>query len=536
MIVNKTHLDLINSPVRHIDTKVELYQGSTLVNTFTNNDKVISLTIERVGDSSKFFGFGICQKLNLHLIDKERALNITTDNWIYVYFNDLTVFPQFFVSEVHRDENTNELSITAYDILYEASKHLITEINLTPPYTMEDIATTCSRLFGGGGTDRLVDNDEAFWLPYPNGANLEGSETLREVLDDIAEATQTIYYIDNSENLVFKRLTEYGGSGAEQNPWVTIGKAEYFTLESGDNRRLTTIVNATELGDNLSATTGLTGTTQVIKDNVLIELREDIDTILADAIAVVGNMTINQFDCSWRGNYLLEIGDKIGLVTKDNQTVCSYVLNDVITYNGVYTQHTQWSYTDDAGEAAESNPITLGEAIRQTYAKVDKVNKQVDILASEVASNSESIGSLMINTDAITASVQELERSTQSNLTDINEQLVEVSNKVSATLTADEMKVEIEKELATMDITRVKTTTGFTFNETGLTVSKSGSEMETTITEDGMTVYKDGSAVLTANNIGVDAKNLRATTYLIIGTNSRFEDVGNRTACFWIGG
>jgi hypothetical protein len=52
-----------------------------------------------------------------------------------------------------------------------------------------------------------------------------------------------------------------------------------------------------------------------------------------------------------------------------------------------------------------------------------------------------------------------------------------------------------------------------------------------------MTVYKNSATVLTANNVGVDAVNLHATTYLIIGNNSRFEDYGsNRTGCFWIGG
>lgn len=45
--------------------------------------------------------------------------------------------------------------------------------------------------------------------------------------------------------------------------------------------------------------------------------------------------------------------------------------------------------------------------------------------------------------------------------------------------------------------------------------------------------------MLTANKDGVDAVNLRAKTYLIIGKDkgrSRFEDYEtNRTGCFWIG-
>ena len=55
----------------------------------------------------------------------------------------------------------------------------------------------------------------------------------------------------------------------------------------------------------------------------------------------------------------------------------------------------------------------------------------------------------------------------------------------------------------------------------------------------GKVTYSNNDVVLTANNQGVDAKNLHATTYLIIGGNSRMESVTEdgtkRTAVFWIG-
>ena len=61
--------------------------------------------------------------------------------------------------------------------------------------------------------------------------------------------------------------------------------------------------------------------------------------------------------------------------------------------------------------------------------------------------------------------------------------------------------------------------------------------MTTQITEDGMIVSRSSGEVLTADNKGVKAENLHATTYLIVGVNSRFEnyDNGSRTGCFWIG-
>lgn len=85
--------------------------------------------------------------------------------------------------------------------------------------------------------------------------------------------------------------------------------------------------------------------------------------------------------------------------------------------------------------------------------------------------------------------------------------------------------------------TKVQTSTGYTFNEEGLKISKSGQAMENIIDNTGMYVKKNGEAMLSANNEGVDAVNLHASTYLIVGGRSRFENFeAGRTGCFWIGG
>jgi hypothetical protein len=61
--------------------------------------------------------------------------------------------------------------------------------------------------------------------------------------------------------------------------------------------------------------------------------------------------------------------------------------------------------------------------------------------------------------------------------------------------------------------------------------------MENLLDNTGMYVNRGGDNILTANNEGVDAINLRSRQFLIIGENSRIEDYeSNRTACFYIGG
>ena len=423
MILNSTHRNMLISPARSITGKVELYQGSTLLNTFKHTDALGSFTVSRAGDK-KFFGFGVCQEIEVKLVDKERAINIEKEQILKVSFvaNNSTISPtpRFYVSEVTRDENTNELTIKAYDFIHKTKSHTVAELNLEAPYTIGDVV---SKIVGFLGVSFSYDTitREAFNTEYPAGANFDGAETLREVLDDIAEATQTIYFVNNSNALTFKHLKK------DAEPVLTIRKADYFELKSKENRTLAEICSATELGDNVITATGNEGETQYVRDNPFWELREDITTLLDNAIAVIGGISINQFTCKWRGNYLVEPGDKIALVTKDDNTVISYMLEEKYTYNGGLSAETNWGY-NETNETA-TNPTTLGDKLKQTYAKVDKVNKEITIVASEVSSNTEDISQLYLNTNSINASVEKVQKTVKSTSDNLSEEINTLNTK-----------------------------------------------------------------------------------------------------------
>ena len=397
--------------VRRVKAKALHYSDGALANTFTENNRIKSIEIQRVGEDSKFFGFGISHRLNIKLIDVNRELNFTTSDYfsVSIGLEEYTQFPNMYITETNRDENTNELSITAYDLLDKTKKHTFSELTLTKPYTIADVVNAVAAFLGISANIPSLD---VFNISYADGANLEGTESLYDLLTAAAEATQTIFYMNGSNTLVFKRL-DISGDAA-----LTITKEDYITLDSGDNRRLQTVCHATELGDNVSASTTQIGTTQYVRDNPFWELRDDIDTLVDNALAAVGNMTINQFSCEWRGNPLLDPGDKIALTTKDNQTVISYLLNDTLTFDGSLSQKSEWNYEDS--EEDESNPSDLGEVLKQTYARVDKANKQVNILVSQVETNKSNISSLQLNTESISATVESLEATTNSQVETIN--------------------------------------------------------------------------------------------------------------------
>ena len=685
-------IDMINSVSRQFEARVELLNGSTILNTFTYDGALQSITIERAGDESCFFGFGICEKLTLKLRDKERAINVLKGNRLDVSlgvgYDYLYPFPAFNVEEVTRDENTNALTITAYDVIYKSNSLKVSDMQLPKSYTILGFATSASALLGIPiKLDGLTEQE--FNVEYPNGANFDGTESIRDALNDVAEATGTIYFVNNNWELVFKKLDIAG------DPVLAIDKSKYFTLSAKTKYTLTGITSATELGDNVTVGTTV-GAHQYLRDNAFLELRDDIATLLNNIFSKVNGLSMYQFDLAFRGNFLLECGDKISITTKDNDVINCYILNDTITYNGGLNGKISWAYNAGQGETA-SNPVNIGEAIKQTYARVDKQQKQITLLASDVNSQTEIIkktvkqvdveyylststtsatggswsttapeweadkymwsrqkvtytdgtsitrnetciagakgaegtngrGITSVTTeyyistsqtelvggewseeqpqweegkyiwtrskivynnpttteyttavcDAAWAQINAIQGQQKIITTDISELKVEknnisasvativqkqsdidstivdmqqgigeqnasnaaqfetLTNRVDATMTSEQVQLAITNEVA-KGASKVTTSTGFTFDDNGLTINKSDSEMSTNIDEDGMSIFRNSEEVLTADNTGVNATNLHATTYLIIGTNSRFEDYGsNRTGCFWI--
>lgn len=694
--VTTLYSSAVDAKKRSIQAILDLYTGDALTASF-QNDRIVNIEIQRTGEPSKFFGFGVSHKTTIKLLDRNRELNITKDCYFKLQLGvdilgeiEYKSFPKFYVSEVTRDENTNELTIVCYDILENTKLHTVSELSITAPYSLEDYARALATFVDGadrgtsedyvepeeenilplvesstsssGGFYSIVEFDEDFqtwtingtaqsgnslaWtsvghdlfsdlpldqeaeytfsievvsgtvtggdfyvrlsgnnisssderynarvdtptvftpryasevvtrltvyaksgttvfdnftfkvkmtksaateeevvqgdttinfevaLDYPEGANFEGTETIKDALDDVAEVTQTIYFIGADDLIHFRKLSADGLN-------KTLSKDIYISLKSGNSRRLQTICSATELGDNVSGSVVAEGETQYVRDNVFWELRDDIATLVDTAIDGMNEVVINEFECEWRGDPALEPGDRIAYITKDDKVAYAYLINDTLTYNGGLRQKTDWNYT--ASEETASNPTNLGEVLKQTYARVDKQNKEIQIVAGESSANAQEIAALKINTESISASVSKTQEANTDAIASINGELVTLTKKVEATMTSEDVKLEIKSELSN-GVDKVTTATGFTFNEEGLTIAKTGSEMTTNIDEDGMSVYRDNEEVLTADNTGVTAYNLKARTYLIVGENSRFEDFTStngeqRTGCFWIGG
>ena len=159
----------------------------------------------------------------------------------------------------------------------------------------------------------------------------------------------------------------------------------------------------------------------------------------------------------------------------------------------------------------------------------DKVDEVESSLRNEIT---ESSTTLRRDTEQIVMQATETVR------TELNEAISEVSSKVEMKLDADAVTIEVQKEIA-KGVDRVVTKTGYEFSDEGLNISKSGEEMSNKIDHTGMQVKRGDEEILSATNKGVDATNLHAKTYLIIGEDDglcRFEKYNNHwVGCFWLG-
>lgn len=611
------------SSMSAVKAKVEIYDlDNSLVTTCTCGDFLQSYQVSREPETDKFFGFGICQKLDLNLIDLERQLtNLSEGQTVEIYLGDGTTwdkpYPTFYIDTLDRDEKNNTIKAVCYDALYSVNEIKVSDLNLKAPYTIGDMIYRISTRLGLNGVTYRT-NILPYNIKFPSGANFDADseETGRAVLNYASELVYSIYFINYENKLVFKSITNF------DTPDITITNNDYFELTTSTVKSLANIGCATELGENLSTESDFEGVTQYFRENPfltapeILYMNEAIDvagllTVIANELgakaSATGYVDLTQFYCDWGGNYLLEPGDRLALTGSDGTNKYAILLNDSITYDGALSEITEWTFTDNKTETF-SNPVSIGEKLNQTFARVDKIEKNITLyigdvvdeiipgkideatsglvedvesLKGDVSRHTETITSLELTTGGITAQVSDLEQTTTdlsdelttlgSKQTTIEENVAALQikadgitttvsqvqstvdtkasvddintlrNEVSAKVTSDQVEFIIASELSE-GIDKVTTTSKrYTFNDEGLDISSSDSNISTTITEDGMTIKRQGTEVLVADNKGVKAEDLHATTYLIIGNNSRLEDFidaegKHRTACFWIGG
>lgn len=215
----------------------------------------------------------------------------------------------------------------------------------------------------------------------------------------------------------------------------------------------------------------------------------------------------------------VKCGDILWLQDRNEQKICVYVMKktrqgqkDILECTGSYSR--------------DERNIQNSYSVMDLQGKVLELEMGIDGIRAENRDSDGNLAALQLAVEGLKTKVYGQEYGT-----------VSAVDRLSAMeQTAEGLSLQV-KSVYDDGVSKVSTTAGYTFDENGITISKSGTQIETQITENGITVFKNDKAVLTANNQGVDAVDLKASTYLSVAGRCRFEKYDSgRVGCFWIGG
>lgn len=530
--ISDNYLTAYKALSRRVNGSVVCQTDNGVVN-INPNDSLVKFTIEKTSPNGKMFGFAVSQKITIETLgvlnNIKKGNRLIPSINLVGYENEHIELPYFYVDTVDFNKVRNTSTIVGYDILHKTNNINIGKLSFTYPMYSGNYVRDILDYIGGNaqfeGINFLIRENPKF----------DGSESIHTALTAFAEFTGTICYVSHNDNVRFRGMTPDDFTDV-------LTADDYFNLSVGEPVRLTKVGSANELGDNIY--TGTDGFTQVLWENPFMDVTtSDATTVLTTIGNFVRNLTSIDYNLEWRGCPAYELGDYVILQEKDGTTQYALYFNEVIEYNGGLKARSEWAAGD--GDNIEGAPSTIGATLKVTSAKVDKFSQEISLLAEKVEQVDpdtllKEMAGIKLTTDSITSSVESLGNELDNQNDRIDGIEGDIEN-LSTTLeqTVDKIKIEIKQEIVEEGVTptSITTTTGFTFNEEGLTIEKKGSDLTTRINEDGLTIYSYDDPVMIVDHIGVQAKNLHATTYLIIGLNSRFEDYNGdtRTGCFWIG-
>lgn len=212
----------------------------------------------------------------------------------------------------------------------------------------------------------------------------------------------------------------------------------------------------------------------------------------------------------------IRAGNIVQITDRNGKTITAYVMTK--------TTKGQRDTLECTGSPNRSSSSAVNnQSFIAFTGKVLNLRTDVDGLKVENANMLGKLSDIELDIDGIRTTVQ----SQQEGLDGVKGAISSVQQ------SANELEVKFKK-IDEDGATKVETSTGFTFSDEGLRISKSGKQMENLLDENGMHIMRNGEKMLTATSEGVQATDVTVRNYLIVGEHARFEDYGNgRTACYY---
>lgn len=405
----------------------------------------------------------------------------------------------FIVKDAKYNDESNSIALTCYDLLllsmteYSSVVEFPKEEGADPVTLGEYLQAICTFLGIELATPTFTNSDVVIEEEKYNS-----DYTFRDVLTEIAQAA--------------------GGTIAikDDKLWVLYPAASEVTVEPSNLKSITVgelygpvnsvVLARTPQEDNIYKRDEAAEKICEIK----IENNQLMDSHREDFIEGIYNalygLTYYPHEVESYGIGILDICDLFTIETLDGKTYTALHISGDTEITQGFIERTKGT----APTATKTDYTAASETDRRINKTILRVNKQEQV-------------------------IQALVSKTENAINELTGQLEETTKSVEQKITPEQVQILISETVNGID--SVTTSTGYTFDQDGLNIKKNGEEIENTIDHTGMYVDRNDDNILTANHEGVDAINLKARQYLIIGDNSRLENYEKRrTGCFYIGG
>ena len=429
----------------------------------------------------------------LSLLGKQLDIRMILDK----RFEDPFMIGKYKVNSDTPSADRNYRNIVAYDALYDIINSNVAEWynSLNFPITQKEFRDKFFEYFGIQQEETVLIQDEMYIEQTVNTTDLSG----KDVISSMCELNGVFGRINRQGVFRYVSLEGYdNATEMDSSGYISREYQDFETMQIGK-------VQIRQERNDIGTIVGEGENTYIVEDNFLVYGKSsgELENIAFKLFEKISGVFYRPMKATIRGNLCLEVGDPI-IIRSKNKEIKTYVLERTI--KGIQ------SLKDSV---QSQGALEYSEKVNSTQRQINQLRGKTNSLEKTV--------------EQTVSQISDVEKKMETTVTQTVEGLrIEIQN---ATQNFDDLQEEVKKN--TEDISK----TTYQFGTEDFTVAKEGEEIETHISHKGMNVKKDGNDVLVADNEGVKAEDLHATTYLIVGRNSRFEDYGqDRTGCFWIGG
>ena len=402
----------------------------------------------------------------------------------------------YIIKETEKDEENQTINLECYDLMLQSMIPYDISLDYTKEITVKGLLDAiCDRLGWTKGytsfynCDVLIDEEK-----------YDTRDTFRDALDDIAEvAGGMIGFVGDALTVIYPTNSD-AVIDEENLKSLKIGK-KYGPINSVVLSRSPQEDNIYKQDTDSIAENGMTEIR--IENNQLVDTHRD-DFIDGICEAIWG-LSFELYDLESFGIGYLNFGDLFSIKTADGVLhKALWLCDDLQITQGV----------------TETSVLEEPEITATDYSAASETDKTINKAIMRVDKQENEIRALVSKTDKLEGD------------------LANVTKKAELIIDSDSIDLKISTAIDGID--KIETSTGYTFDENGLNIHKDGEAMHNTLDNKGMYVRRDNEDILVADSNGVNALNLTARQFFVVG-NSRFEDYddgtgGKRTACFYYTG